>query len=174
MNWIINDLLELSRLEESSKNSILKKDINILNLINDTVNHSENLISKKQIDVSIKCIRNLSFNLNERLMQEALSNLLQNAIQYSNPKSSIIIKSFLEKNNLNISVQDFGIGIEKNQISDIFKRFYRVDKSRSKETGGTGLGLSIIKHIVGVHNGEIKVDSELGKGSKFTLIIPFS
>ena len=174
MNWIINDLLELSRLEESSKNSILKKDINILNLINDTVNHSENLISKKQIDVSIKCIRNLSFNLNERLMQEALSNLLQNAIQYSNPKSSIIIRSFLEKNNLNISVQDFGIGIEKNQISDIFKRFYRVDKSRSKETGGTGLGLSIIKHIVGVHNGEIKVDSELGKGSKFTLIIPFS
>ncbi len=174
MNLIINDLLELSKLEESSESSISKKEINILNLINDTVNQSEHLISKKQIDVSIKCNKDISFNLNERLMQEALENLLQNAVQYSNPKSSIVISSFLEKNNLNISVEDFGIGIEQNQISNIFKRFYRVDKSRNKETGGTGLGLSIIKHIIAVHDGDVKVESELGKGSKFSLIIPFS
>jgi len=174
MNLIINDLLELSKLEESSESSISKKEINILDLINDTVNQSEHLISKKQIDVSIKCSKDISFNLNKRLMQEALENLLQNAVQYSNPKSSIIISGFLEKNNLNISVEDFGIGIEQNQISNIFKRFYRVDKSRNKETGGTGLGLSIIKHIIAVHDGDIKVESQLGKGSKFNLIIPFS
>ena len=172
MNLIINDLLELSKLEESSESSISKKEINILDLINDTVNQSEHLISKKQVDVNIKCSKGISFNLNERLMQEALANLLHNAIQYSQKKSSIKITGFIEKDYLNISVKDSGIGFDKSQIHDIFKRFYRIDRSRSKDTGGTGLGLSIVKHIISLHNGSVEVESEIGLGSKFTLIIP--
>tara|TARA_A100001037_G_scaffold134633_1_gene122027 strand:- start:308 stop:1546 length:1239 start_codon:yes stop_codon:yes gene_type:complete len=172
MNLIINDLLELSKLEESSESIISKKEINILDLINDTVNQSEHLISKKQVGVNIKCSKGISFNLNERLMQEALANLLNNAIQYSQKKSSIKINGFIEKDYLNISVQDSGIGFEKSQFHNIFKRFYRIDSSRSKDTGGTGLGLSIVKHIIRLHNGSVEVESEIGLGSKFTLIIP--
>ena len=172
MNLIINDLLELSKLEESSESIISKKEINILDLINDTVNQSEHLISKKQVGGNIKCSKGISFNLNERLMQEALANLLNNAIQYSQKKSSIKINGFIEKDYLNISVQDSGIGFEKSQFHNIFKRFYRIDSSRSKDTGGTGLGLSIVKHIIRLHNGSVEVESEIGLGSKFTLIIP--
>ncbi|MCX8095849.1 MAG: ATP-binding protein, partial [Caldisericia bacterium] len=77
-----------------------------------------------------------------------------------------------DEKNIVIEISDTGIGIPEEHIPRIFERFYVVDKSRSKETGGTGLGLSIVKHIVNLHNGEILVDSKLGQGTKFLIILP--
>ena len=99
-------------------------------------------------------------------MKQLLMNLISNAIKYTDHGE---IKVIVEKNH--ISVQDTGIGIPEESISRIFERFYRVDKSRSRQSGGTGLGLSIVKHIAQLYGIIISVESEVGKGSKFTLSI---
>ena len=171
MDLIIDDLLELSRLEESS-NGLAKSKINILELINDSMNECQYSCLKKDIELNVRCDKSITFNLNKRLIQESIVNLIQNAIQYSEKNSKITISSFVDDGYLKIEVKDSGIGIEKNEIKNIFKRFYCVDRSRSKDNGGTGLGLSIVKHIISLHNGKIDVQSKIGKGSNFILIIP--
>lgn len=98
-------------------------------------------------------------------------NLIDNAINYTD-KGFIKISFFKDSENAYFEIEDSGIGIPKEHIDRIFERFYVVDKSRSRKSGGTGLGLSIVKHIVLLHKGKIEVESELGKGSKFKIIIP--
>lgn len=173
MNSIINDLLELSRLEESAdKGDIEIFENNILDLINDAINECEYAANKKQIKLHINCSSSIIFNLNKRLIQESVVNLIYNAIRYSDNEKIVKVDVKIISNNLHISVKDKGIGIPKNELDHIFKRFYCVDKSHSKATGGTGLGLSIVKHIMNLHRGKIVVESNVGKGSNFTLIIP--
>ena len=173
MNSIINDLLELSRLEESvDKGDIEIFENNILDLINDAINECEYAANKKQIKLHINCSSSIIFNLNKRLIQESVVNLIYNAIRYSDNEKIVKVDVKIISNNLHISVKDKGIGIPKNELDHIFKRFYCVDKSHSKATGGTGLGLSIVKHIMNLHSGKVVVKSNVGKGSNFTLIIP--
>ena len=173
MNSIINDLLELSRLEESvDKGDIEIFENNILDLINDAINECEYAANKKQIKLHINCSSSIIFNLNKRLIQESVVNLIYNAIRYSDNEKIVKVDVKIISNNLHISVKDKGIGIPKNELDHIFKRFYCVDKSHSKATGGTGLGLSIVKHIMNLHSGKVVVESNVGKGSNFTLIIP--
>ena len=173
MNSIINDLLELSRLEESvDKGDIEIFENNILDLINDAINECEYAANKKQIKLHINCRSSIIFNLNKRLIQESVVNLIYNAIRYSDNEKIVKVDVKIISNNLHISVKDKGIGIPKNELDHIFKRFYCVDKSHSKATGGTGLGLSIVKHIMNLHSGKVVVESNVGKGSNFTLIIP--
>ena len=173
MNSIINDLLELSRLEESvDKGDIEIFENNILDLVNDAINECEYAANKKQIKLHINCRSSIIFNLNKRLIQESVVNLIYNAIRYSDNEKIVKVDVKIISNNLHISVKDKGIGIPKNELDHIFKRFYCVDKSHSKATGGTGLGLSIVKHIMNLHSGKVVVESNVGKGSNFTLIIP--
>ena len=110
----------------------------------------------KKIQIYYDFNGEIYFNLNKRLIQEALVNIIHNAIQYSNSNTDIYINSCIEKNKLYISVKDEGIGINPNEIKKIFNRFYCVDKSHSKKTGGTGLGLAIVKHIINLHSGFVK------------------
>ncbi|OUW61004.1 MAG: hypothetical protein CBD58_03895 [bacterium TMED198] len=173
MDSIVNDLLELSRLEEQEgKSGLSFSSVNILNLVDDAIKECKFLALKKEIKIELASNVEISFRLNKRLVQEALVNLIQNGIQYSNVNSKIIVSCSVESNQLILEVEDFGIGMKKTEIENIFKRFYCIDKSHSKEIGGTGLGLSIVKHIVGLHRGEIKVETQLGRGSKFTILIP--
>ena len=118
------------------------------------------------------CSSSIIFNLNKRLIQESVVNLIYNAIRYSDNEKIVKVDVKIISNNLHISVKDKGIGIPKNELDHIFKRFYCVDKSHSKATGGTGLGLSIVKHIMNLHSGKVVVESNVGEGSNFTLIIP--
>ncbi|HLD16167.1 MAG TPA: heavy metal sensor histidine kinase [Coxiellaceae bacterium] len=104
------------------------------------------------------------------LFSQALSNLLSNAIKYSPSGSVIEITIHSTKTGVHITVCDSGVGISATQLPYIFDRFYRVDESRNTSTGGYGLGLSIVKSIMDIHDGEIRVESELGKGSRFTLL----
>lgn len=103
------------------------------------------------------------------LVQLAISNLILNAFNVSKPNSQIIVNCYEDANKI-IEVIDFGIGISQENIDKILEPFYRVDKARARENGGAGLGLSICKNIMEMHNGTIKIESEIGEGSKFILI----
>ena len=172
MNLIINDLLELSKLEEAEQSNLEIENVDIHSLVNESIYECQYASNKKNIQIYYDFNGEIYFNLNKRLIQEALVNIIHNAIQYSNSNTDIYINSCIEKNKLYISVKDEGIGINPNEIKKIFNRFYCVDKSHSKKTGGTGLGLAIVKHIINLHSGFVKVNSEVGRGSEFIFIIP--
>ena len=106
------------------------------------------------------------------VIYEMVYNLVDNAIKYNKENGYVIveIKNMIDTGKIFFSVKDSGIGIPENERDRIFERFYRIDKSRSKELGGTGLGLSIVKHAAKYHNASILISSEVGKGSKFTVV----
>ena len=107
-----------------------------------------------------------------RSFQEILQNLLDNAVRYTPPGGRITVKAVVEGSEMVISVSDTGIGIPRAEQERIFERFYRADAARSRESGGTGLGLSIAKHLVEAHDGRIRVESEVGRGSTFYVFLP--
>jgi len=114
----------------------------------------------------------LSLTADREELKVALKNLLENAIHYTGPGGKISVQAAQRNGIVEITVADTGIGIPSQELGRIFERFYRVDKSRAREEGGTGLGLSIVKHIAEAHGGRVEVESEVGKGSHFTLVIP--
>ncbi|MBW2209382.1 MAG: ATP-binding protein, partial [Deltaproteobacteria bacterium] len=109
---------------------------------------------------------------NATLLEQAIVNLLDNAIKYSHVDSEIRVSAKQNDQDILIDVRDQGMGIEKQHLSRLFERFYRVDKARSRKLGGTGLGLAIVKHIVQVHRGRVAVDSVPGHGSTFSIHLP--
>ncbi|MFQ3621334.1 MAG: ATP-binding protein, partial [Spirochaetales bacterium] len=113
-----------------------------------------------------------SLYCNPLLMVQALVNLVENAIKYGDPASTVYIKADKEEGWVQFSVQDTGPGIPPEAQSRIFERFYRIDKTRSRSLGGTGLGLAIVKHIALAHGGSVKVESEMAVGSTFFLRVP--
>ena len=174
LNLIIDDLLTLSKLEQKdTAGSIVKSEQNILNLLNSVVQDYIFKANTKNIKLIVNCPDNLSANLNAQLIEQALGNLIDNAIKYSDNNTSIILSAGITGNEFIISVKDKGWGIEKEHIPRLFERFYRVDKSRSRDVGGTGLGLAIVKHIVSLHGGTISVNSTPSKGSTFSIHIPY-
>lgn len=167
---LINDTLTLSHIENSIENKEEKIDVNFI--IKDVCCLVKNSAEKKNIKVVTigDELPNLKGD-NDRFKQ-MLINLVDNAIKYSDNNGIVKIGTRVENNNCIIWVEDKGVGISKEHIDRIFERFYRIDKARSRAQGGTGLGLAIVKHIVMTLNGNIRVESEIGKGSKFILEIP--
>ena len=104
-----------------------------------------------------------------QILDEMLHNLCDNAIKYNIDGGSVFARTYLEKDKACISIRDTGIGIDKKHIDHVFERFYRVDKSHSREIGGTGLGLSIVKHGALYHNATVKIKSEPEKGTEIIL-----
>ena len=126
----------------------------------------------KGISIRISCAKDLSAEMDAQLLEQAISNLLDNAIKYSEEGGTISVASFQTEEDTTISVQDQGSGIAEKHLPRLFERFYRVDKARSRKLGGTGLGLSIVKHIAQAHRGKVSVESSPGKGSTFTIHLP--
>jgi len=127
-------------------------------------------------DITLKAAfqEELFLSMDASLFEQALVNLLDNAIKYSDRGKDIRIDASRIENEAVISVIDEGCGIPREHLPRIFERFYRVDKARSRESGGTGLGLAIVKHIVQAHSGRISVESVPGKGSTFRIHLPVS
>lgn len=164
---LINDILILSKIESDISG---EEDEFLPNkVIDDVINMVRVLADNKNITIELD-ERNydLLFGDKDRFLQLVL-NIVENSIKYSNEGSTVKISSFTKGDNYNLIVEDNGIGIPKEDIPRIFERFYRVDKAR--KSGGTGLGLAIVKHIVKTFNGNIKVESVLGVGSKFIVQI---
>jgi two-component system phosphate regulon sensor histidine kinase PhoR len=110
--------------------------------------------------------------MNGPLLEQAVINLLDNAIKYSEPGSEVQVLGSQSSREVTITVSDHGCGISAEHLPRIFERFYRVDKARSRKLGGTGLGLAIVKHIIQAHGGRVTVKSTLGVGSTFTIHLP--
>jgi two-component system phosphate regulon sensor histidine kinase PhoR len=127
---------------------------------------------EKRIELRLETEGHPQARANPLLVEQAVANLIDNAVKYSGEGDSVLVKVAEEEDHVLVSVSDAGIGIPEKDIPRLFERFYRVDKARSRELGGTGLGLAIVKHIAIVHGGSVSVESELGRGSTFTLEIP--
>ncbi|MDP4179238.1 MAG: ATP-binding protein [Bacillota bacterium] len=167
---LINDILILSNIENGEE--IILEPVNINKEINNVYNLMKNIADKKNIKINIVGEEVESIYSDKDRFKQMMINLVDNAIKYSEPDTNIIISKSEKNNNIILSVKDEGVGISREHLDRLFERFYRVDKARSRSQGGTGLGLAIVKHIVIGFNGTIDVESELGKGSKFTIVIP--
>jgi two-component system phosphate regulon sensor histidine kinase PhoR len=173
MDHLINDLLILARLE-SQEDQVKKEHYNLHKQIEDIFEDLKHLTQEKNITLINQVHKNFVIYADEQKLSIALKNLVENAIKYNKQDGKVIVNAVKDSKNVTISVEDTGIGIPEESIPLVFERFYRVDKSRSRNIGGTGLGLSIVKHITEAHKGKVWVESKLGKGSKFYIRIPNS
>jgi two-component system phosphate regulon sensor histidine kinase PhoR len=108
----------------------------------------------------------------ELRLEQVFVNLLDNAVKFNRPNGEVRVETRSVGGKAHITIADTGIGIPSEDLPRVFERFYRVDKARSREMGGTGLGLSIVKHVIELMGGTVSVESQLGEGSQFTIIIP--
>ena len=169
---LINDLLDLSRIESDKLNLALKPCVLDL-VVRRVVSGLEIQAKAKLLTININIPKNISrIKADENRIAQVLLNLINNAVKYTNDQGKILISATDKGEFIRVDVSDTGIGIPEKDISRLFERFYRVDKARSHELGGTGLGLSIVKHIVSVHHGKVSVQSVLGQGSTFSFTIP--
>ena len=167
----INDLLFLAKNE---KDLIIEKQETFYfdEIVDESINETKNFAKLHQIDIKLIVEDTIEFNGYSNLLKIAIKNILKNAIQFSYKNSQVIVKNYKKDDFFNISVQDFGIGIEKNEQIKIFEKFYRTDKSRNKNSGGTGLGMSILKKIVDIHGGIINIESKEDFGTTITISFP--
>lgn len=174
LDRLIADLLDISRIETGKKQMILKP-IKVMELVDKVISDFRETSIKKHQEISVDIPEDLPMALaDEEAIETVLKNLLDNAIKYTPENGEITITASGNNGYIEIVVADTGIGIPEKDIPRIFERFYRVDKARSRELGGTGLGLSIVKHIIEAHEGTVSAESELGKGSRFTITLPES
>ena len=163
---LINDIIKLSKLDEGT--TLSEKDFDLYSLVKENIEVLKSSAEKKNVSVSFKG-ESLMMKSMKPLVSEIVYNLIDNAIKYNVENGSVEISISRDKNNIILSVSDTGIGIPEEYQERVFERFYRVDKSHSKETGGTGLGLSIVKHAVQDIGADIKLESRCGKGTVVTV-----
>ena len=173
LNAIIEDLLVLSRLEQDSeKVEIVLEESGLQPVVELALRVCRPKATEKNIEVTLQCDPNITAVINPQLIEQAVINLVDNAIKYSLPSTHVRVEVLSSGGQVILEVIDEGRGIEQEHISRLFERFYRVDKDRSRQLGGTGLGLAIVKHIAQVHGGSVSVKSMAGKGSTFRIHLP--
>jgi len=168
---MVNELIELSRLQGAEPLPELDA-VDVDTVVAEALSRSK--VAADNSDIAITTDRPSGFRVlgNQTLLVTALANLVSNAIAYSPQGSPVSISRRRRGGNIEIAVTDRGIGIAREHQERVFERFFRVDKARSRATGGTGLGLAIVKHVAANHNGSIRLWSQPGTGSTFTLSIP--
>lgn len=169
---LTGDLLTLSTIE-SGRYPFKRTRSDLSQIIRETMEAVSSLANQKSIHLRFDSPKTSTLlECDPDAIHQALLNLLDNAIKFSQPNSTVEVIVQSEDGQLDISVIDHGIGIPLTDQPRLFERFYRVDKARSLELGGTGLGLAIVKHIIEAHSGKVSVESELGKGSRFSFTLP--
>ena len=172
MRSLVDDLLELSRLEASELSDYDLQDVDLAHLTDEVRHEAQALTSEAQHTIEVEGEPGVTIRGRPEELHSALFNLVSNALRYS-PDGGVVTIGWQRKNDrIRLSVTDQGVGIKKDHIARLAERFYRVDKARSRGTGGTGLGLAIVKHILQRHGGRLQIDSEWGKGSTFTCVFP--
>ena len=167
---LVEDIIKLSQLDEGEQ-AVEKTPIDIYDLSRIEIHHLEPVAEDRHIKIHLQG-EHVMINGIHSVLEEMVYNLIENAIKYNKENGAIDVTIKKKKHRCEFCVKDSGIGIPADQLDRIFERFYRVDKSHSKEIGGTGLGLSIVKHGAKLHNAEIKIESALGVGTEIKLIFP--
>lgn len=172
-NKIITDLLSLVKMDKKAADvNITHMDIN--QLLEDILKRLRPIADKRNIDLILDCFRPVEADVDEVKFTLAISNLVENGIKYNVDDGWVRVSLDADHKYFYVTVADSGMGIPEDSIERIFERFYRVDKSHSKEIGGTGLGLAITKSSIAMHHGAIKVFSREGEGTTFSVRIPLS
>ena len=167
----IDDLLELSRIEADEE--ARREDVPMHLVVAEAVDRVAPAAEQQRIDITVEePPHRLVVVGDRRQLVSATYNLLENAVKYSDEGSTVRVRARTDGRWIDLEVQDHGIGIPRRDLDRVFERFYRVDRARSRETGGTGLGLAIVRHVASNHAGEVRVDSNEGEGSTFTLRLP--
>jgi two-component system phosphate regulon sensor histidine kinase PhoR len=170
---LIDDLLSLSQIEQDNEKGVVQlKETELLNPLKTAVQLCHEKAVSRGVRILLTCREGTSARINEPLIEQAIVNLLDNAIKYSDAGAAVHVEVSESDQDIRIRVRDQGRGIESQHLPRLFERFYRVEKGRTRASGGTGLGLAIVKHIAHAHAGSVSVESEPGKGSTFTLVLP--
>ncbi|MEI4832189.1 HAMP domain-containing sensor histidine kinase [Bacillus sp. FJAT-53711] len=167
---LVQDLFELAKMEKHNF-VIHTKQTNLYNLLKNILTKIQPAYTDKNIRIISSCPEDVVLLLDEQRFEQVILNLLNNAYSHSDINSKVFVTVTENKEIVKIRVKDEGEGIPEQDLSHIFERFYRVDKSRTRATGGSGLGLAIVKEIIELHGGNISVESELGYGTIFTIYL---
>lgn len=168
---LVSDLLSLSRLESGGLSEL--EPLDVRDVVRDSLHFLKPLAEGRKIQLEAKLpAAPAMIEGEEETLQQAVSNLLDNAIKYTPSGGSVCAEVFIDPMTIRLQVRDTGLGIERRHMERIFERFYRVDKARSREVGGTGLGLAIVKHTVLAMGGDVTVQSATGKGTTFEIVLP--
>jgi signal transduction histidine kinase len=172
-NQIINDLLSLVRMDKSAATMNVKsRDIN--ELLEIILKRLRPIARKNNVEVIFESIRPVTAEVDEVKFSQAISNLVENAIKYNHDNGQVKVTLDADHQDFIVEIADNGIGIPEDALEHVYERFYRVDKSHSREIGGTGLGLAITKNAILLHKGTINAESVEGEGTIFTVRIPLS
>ena len=169
---IAADLLTLSELQTGAPKDI--EPIPVADALESALSTVAAEASRRGVSIERGNFENVTVSGSRYRLEQALVNLLANAVKFNRPGGSVRAESLRNGTEVRIVISDTGVGIPSNDLPRIFERFYRVDKGRSREVGGTGLGLSIVKHIVERMHGSVSATSQLGKGSAFTVTLPLA
>lgn len=170
LKTLIDDILMLSEIENIQGNI---SEVNLIEVVSEVKDVMQNISTDNSVTVNYLCDKDVKVFLDKNRIKQLLINLIDNAIKYNVENGVVNVKIAKSNSFVEIAVEDTGIGIDESHLPRVFERFYRVDKSRSRQMGGTGLGLAIVKHIVISFNGTINIESKLGQGTKVFIKIPF-
>lgn len=176
MSALIKDIIQLSRIQSADTVTGAER-VDLNEIVRESIDRNSWRSEKSQVAVDFEPfaeMESLEVFGDAEMLTVAIKNLIENAIIYSNKGSKVGVAISHSDDMVNIAVTDSGIGISKDEQARVFERFYRVDQSRSRETGGSGLGLSIVKHAALSHLGDVQLFSKPGIGSTFTLRLPSS
>jgi len=165
---LIDDIIKLSKLDEESM-EVEWEDVDLYELSGEIIDRLAMSARKRCVQVELKG-ESVVFHGVKQMLDEMIFNLCENAIKYNVADGKVTLYVGRTSEGIKVIVEDTGIGIPKDQQERVFERFYRVDKSHTKKTGGTGLGLSIVKHAAIYHHAQIRVESEVGKGTKMEVV----
>lgn len=173
LDMLVQDLLTLSQME-TGQITMHKEIFNIYSLTKEVFEQVEGKAFKREIQIGFsEDVKSSMFvYADPQRINQVMTNLISNAIKYTQDNGKVTVDFEKSKNDITVFVKDNGPGIPAEHIHRIFERFYRVEKSRSKDKGGTGLGLAIVKHIIEAHNSKVIVASAVGKGSTFSFKLP--
>lgn len=172
LHALTNDLHELSRLE-TGELTFEKAPFSVVRVAQEVVESLDAKAHSRGISLTVRAEPNVPLGLGDRdRIRQVLTNLVDNAIKYTQTGGYVDVRIRQQGKTVETSVQDTGVGLAPQHIPRITERFYRVDRSRSRDEGGTGLGLAIVKHILAAHNTQLRIESQMGQGSVFTFALP--
>lgn len=176
LSSLVSDILTLSKLDESERAGNRElfdsaEPVDLLSVARDAVERLSEKAERSDVTVTVRGV-SMQIVGNPRLLDELVSNLVDNAIRYNRPGGRVFVWVLPAEGCPSVRVSDTGIGIPEEAQAKVFERFYRVDKGRSRDMGGTGLGLAIVKHSAAYHGADIKLESEVGKGTTITVTFP--